>query len=79
MTTEERKEEFRQLWLAVAAPEEPLMETDKRVAAMVCCQPISIRIWRTEAASAPSERVLAILRREVKRISKKKHPKVFAT
>jgi hypothetical protein len=79
MSMEERKAEFRQLWLAVALPAEPVGETDKRVAAMGCCQPMSVRIWRSDADSAPSERVLAVLRREVKRGSKKKLLKVFAT
>lgn len=71
LSVAERKAEFRQLWKEVAVPAEAVGETDKRVAALVCCQPISVRIWRSEAESAPSERVLAVLRREVRRGSKK--------
>lgn len=77
MSHDERKAEFRELWKAVAAPAEAVGDTDKRVAAMACCQPISVRIWRSEAESAPSERVIGVLRREVKR-SAKKDKKVFA-
>lgn len=79
LTVEERKAEFRRLWKAVGLPSEAVGETDKRVAALACCQPMSVRIWRSEADSAPSERVLGVLRREVKRASKKKSEKVFAT
>lgn len=79
MSHDERKAEFRELWKSVAAPAEAVGDTDKRVADLVCCRPMSVRIWRSEAESAPSERVLGVLRREVKRRGKNKFAKVFAT
>lgn len=72
LSCEERKAEFRELWAAFARPGERVMETDARVADAVCCLSSTVRIWRSVSPSAPSERVLKLLRRELTRLGNKK-------